>query len=213
MKNKIEIKKVKHNNSGVIIEYFTNDSIVLESAEEPMQSFREAFQSVKPHFMKLCEFEVSQKEGSVKLDNSLSYVIKGISFSCNKDGDESVIITATKHLKSGKTITINAPVHSFEDWENSLIDAVDNIKKEAINYIEGKRQYTQQTLFDDKFDKSASLEEEIEKDKFQTKLNTFDEKLQHLELPVEGLSPGTKVSITTSSPEVIKKLKKAIDKK
>lgn len=173
MKNKIEIKKVKHNLSGTTIEYFTNDSIVLESSEEPMQSFREAFQSIKPFFMKLCEFEVKDNKDAL-------FVIKGVSFSHNKDGDESVIITATKHLKSGKTITINSPLHSFEDWENALIDVVDNIKKEAIAYINGKRQYEQQSLLvDENFDNS--LEEEIEKDKFQQKLNTFDEKTSGIE--------------------------------
>lgn len=114
---------------------------------------RESFLALTPHFAFICE-EVTEsvcregindfKQGVVYQDPETNPLKKYtvIGFTLGKDY-EGVTIIGSKKLESGKSININTP---FKKWDESdypfiseLIEAVDLLKSEVYEYIEGKR--------------------------------------------------------------------------
>lgn len=113
---------------------------------------REAFSALTAHFAFICE-EISEsisrqaindfKQGVVYQDPETDPLRKYtvIGFTLGKDS-EGVTIIGSKRLDSGKSININTPFLKWDDnyaFDSELIAAVDLLKSEVYEYIEGKR--------------------------------------------------------------------------
>ena len=112
---------------------------------------REAFESLVPHFAFICE-EISESvcrqaisdlaKGVIQNENDplRKYAVGG--FALGKDS-EGVTISGSKILESGDVLNFNTPFKKWEDTDypfmNELIEAVDLLKSEVYEYIEGKR--------------------------------------------------------------------------
>lgn len=113
---------------------------------------REAFLALTPHFAFICE-EISESvcrqaindfnQGIIyqdaETDPLRKYTVTG--FTLGKDS-EGVTIIVSKRLDSGKSININTPFMKWDDdyaFDSELIAAVDLLKSEVYEYIEGKR--------------------------------------------------------------------------
>jgi len=113
---------------------------------------REAFLALTPHFAYICE-EITESvcrqaindfnQGVVYQDAETNPLKKYtvIGFTLGKDS-EGVTIIGSKRLDSGKSININTPFMKWDDdyaFDSELIAAVDLLKSEVYEYIEGKR--------------------------------------------------------------------------
>lgn len=112
---------------------------------------RDAFESLVPHFAYICE-EISESvcreaisdlaKGVMQTENDplRKYAVGG--FALGKDS-EGVTISGSKILESGDVLNFNTPFKKWEDTDypfmNELIEAVDLLKSEVYEYIEGKR--------------------------------------------------------------------------
>lgn len=128
---------------------FTHSS----SGDAPIHDdLRESFQNLIPHFAFICE-EINEavcrqaindiKKGIIhdfETDPLRKYDVSG--FTLGKDS-EGVTISGSKSLESGKSININTPFTQWDDIEypfmSELLAAVDLLKSEVYEYIEGKR--------------------------------------------------------------------------
>ena len=133
---------------------------------------RDAFAALTPHFAFICE-EISEsmcKQSITDFENGVFYKDEEvdplrkydvIGFALGKDS-EGVTIIGTKKLDSGKSININTPFLKWDDdyaFSSELIAAVDLLKSEVYEYIEGKRAPAQnQTM--DMFETDIDDEEE-----------------------------------------------------
>lgn len=115
------------------------------------EDLNEAFQALIPHFAFICE-EISESvcrqaindfnRGTVQnseTDPLRKYDVSG--FTLGKDS-EGVTISGIKSLEVG-VLNINTPFKKWEDIDypfmDELIEAVDLLKSEVYEYIEGKR--------------------------------------------------------------------------
>ena len=123
------------------------------SGDAPIHDdLRDAFEALTPHFAFICE-EITEsvcrqaiddfKKGVVYQDaesNPLKkYFVAG--FALGKDS-EGVTISGRKSLESGDSININTPFMKWDSdytFNQELIEAVDLLKSEVYEYIEGKR--------------------------------------------------------------------------
>ena len=148
-----KIKKVLFLQYGY--DHFVNNTKVSNSSssDAPIHDdLREAFESLTPHFAFICE-EISEstcrtaindfKKGIIQdaeTDPLRKYDVSG--FTLGKDS-EGVTISGSKALDSRKSININTPFVEFDDHEypflQELIEAIDILKSEVYEYIEGKR--------------------------------------------------------------------------
>lgn len=124
-----------------------------ESSDAPIHDdLREAFSYLVPHFAFICE-EIKETECKNRLDNPkeelpeehilLKYRVQGFTISGQGDS-EGVTISGTKRLESGKILPLNTPFLKFEDGNEhcfmpELIEAIDNLKSEVYEYLEGKQ--------------------------------------------------------------------------
>lgn len=123
------------------------------SSDAPIHDdLREAFANLTPHFAFICE-EINEsvcrqaindiQKGIVHdlgMDPLHKYDVSG--FTLGKDS-EGVTISGNKSLESGKSININTPFVKWDEIDypfmQELIEAVDLLKSEVYEYIEGKR--------------------------------------------------------------------------
>jgi len=123
------------------------------SGDAPIHDdLREAFQNLIPHFAFICE-EINEstcrqsindiKKGVIQdpeTDPLRKFDVSG--FALGKDS-EGVTISGSKSLESGKSININTPFIKWDDdtypFMTELLEAVDLLKSEVYEYIEGKR--------------------------------------------------------------------------
>lgn len=150
------------------------------SGDAPIhEDLREAFANLTPHFAFICE-EINEStcrtaindiQKGVEIDAETNplrkYDVTG--FTLGKES-EGVTISGTKKLESGKSININTPFIKWDDSDNpfiqELIEAVDEVKSEVYEYIEGKRaplKNAQISAFED--------DEESEQESFATSEN------------------------------------------
>ena len=137
---------------------FTHNS----SGDAPIHNdLRDAFAALTPHFAFICE-EISEsvcKQSITDFENGVFYKDEEtdplrkydvIGFALGKDS-EGVTITGSKKLDSGKSININTPFLKWDDdyaFSSELIAAVDLLKSEVYEYIEGKRAPAQNQTMD-----------------------------------------------------------------
>jgi hypothetical protein len=135
---------------------------------------REAFSALTAHFAFICE-EITEslcreaindfKKGVVHMDDETDPLRKYtvIGFTLGKDS-EGVTIIGSKRLESGKSININTPFMKWDDdyaFGSELIAAVDLLKSEVYEYIEGKRAPAQH-----KTGNMFEQDEDVEKEAF-----------------------------------------------
>ncbi|OCB77991.1 hypothetical protein [Flavobacterium crassostreae] len=116
------------------------------------EDLREAFLALTPHFAFICE-EISESVCRQAIDDYIKGVFYQdaetdplrkytvIGFTLGKDS-EGVTIIGSKRLESGKSISIPTPFMKWDDdyaFDTELIAAVDLLKSEVYEYIEGKR--------------------------------------------------------------------------
>lgn len=137
---------------------FTHNS----SGDAPIHNdLRDAFAALTPHFAFICE-EISESvcrecindfnqgvfHPTEETDPLRKYDVLG--FALGKES-EGVTIIGTKKLDSGKSININTPFLKWDDdydFSSELIAAVDLLKSEVYEYIEGKRAPAQNQTMD-----------------------------------------------------------------
>lgn len=135
----------------------TKNSIKTSSDAPIHDDLREAFDVLIPHFALICE-EVSESicrdkienpEAILDEDNPLhKYKVAG--FSIGGQGDsEGVTVSGSKRLESGQVVNFNTPFVKYEDFKDypfmsELRTAMDNLKSEVYEYLEGKQAHPKQ---------------------------------------------------------------------
>lgn len=125
---------------------------ITTSSDAPIHDdLRNAFLRLIPHFALICE-EITEdvartaiKTGFIKNqqeENPLNR-FDVVGFSIGGSGDsEGVTISGSKWLVSGKVVNFNTPFVKWEDdyvFIEELIEAVDILKSEVYDYLEGKQ--------------------------------------------------------------------------
>lgn len=125
---------------------------ITTSSDAPIHiDLKNAFLRLIPHFAFICE-EITEdvartaiKTGFIKNDeeeNPLNRFDVG-GFSIGGSGDsEGVTISGSKWLQSGKLVNFNTPFIKWDDdyeFGDELIEAVDILKSEVYEYLEGKQ--------------------------------------------------------------------------
>jgi hypothetical protein len=179
----ITIKNAKIKNT-MFLEYGYSERINNAENEIKTQSnapihddLANAFKALVPHFAGICEEledaiiskAIYQKDDLSYLDNLEDnenplkyYSVKGFSIGGSGD-DEGVTISGNKKLQSGKLVNFNTPFTKFFDFDNysycsELRNALDNLRSEVYDYLEGKQAPPRQQSID--FEKT---EENFEK--------------------------------------------------
>ena len=140
----IQITKVLRTKEAVKIEYISdevrNNTTAINSHNSvinflPHQDFIDAFNNLVPHMVELCEFTINKDDETFTVD--------GIAVS-NKSKFSGVKILGHKTLSDGRIVGIAAPF-TVLDVETStyksiadLIDCVECLQGEAVEYLEGK---------------------------------------------------------------------------
>jgi len=154
----ITIKKASIKNS-LFLAYEYDQSvngtknIIKTSSDAPIHDdLRNAFSALNPHFALICE-EVSENivehaiehpDAILAEDNPLrKYKVSGFSIGGTGDG-EGVTISGSKTLESGNVVSFNTPFLKFEDahhykFMQELVEAIDELKSEVYEYLEGKQ--------------------------------------------------------------------------
>lgn len=156
-----DIKKVKIKNDGVVeVSYL--DIAAGKSMEATCKynhkahsDLRFAFRNLVPHFVLLSE---SIPENKIKdffttdkphvksemIEKHMSdYTVFGVTIKDKEEG-KGVVLSATRKLKSGKYITINAPYTCFSDndgdydYNVELAKGIDKLVQETNQYMNGK---------------------------------------------------------------------------
>lgn len=154
--NDIQINKIKYSKKDekTTIEYEKHSSKIegafdehkIISWDDPLDSFLNTLNALKPHVFEICEFEGDEDD----------LEIKGVSFSWTQ-GIMGAVITACKSLTtSNSPLVLNTPHLPSEDYSGSnpeaLIlsrDAIDDLEaliEEAKKYIKGERKVKQLSL-------------------------------------------------------------------
>lgn len=124
-----------------------------ESSDAPIHDdLRTAFSALIPHFAFICE-EIKEADCRDRLNSPdhelpeehflLKYKVQG--FTIGGQGDsEGVTISGTKKLESGSYLNFNTPFLKFEDIQDypfmaELREAIDVLKSEVYEYLEGKQ--------------------------------------------------------------------------
>lgn len=130
----------------------TRNNISTSSDAPIHDDLRAAFAALIPHFAFICE-EIKEDDCKKRLhkpDEELEeehplqkFKVQG--FTIGGTGDaEGVTISGTKRLESGGTVCFNTPFLKFEDSREytfmaELREAIDNLKSEVYEYLEGKQ--------------------------------------------------------------------------
>jgi hypothetical protein len=133
-----------------------------ESSDAPIHDdLRNAFSALIPHFAFICE-EIKESDCQDRINNPddelpeehilLKYKTHGFTISGQGDS-EGVTISGTKRLESGKVLSLNTPFLKFEDYNDysfmgELREAIDNLKSEVYEYLEGKQAPPKQQAMD-----------------------------------------------------------------
>ena len=137
------------------------------------EDLADALQGLVPHFVLLTEMkkkpdvvkDIDLK--SLSEDLTSKYKVKGISIE-DKKGDTHYKISGFKILNTGKTVSFESPtVKSQATEENKyeflqeLMDQVEIIKEEVLEYMNGKCAIREQTTMDfgEEFDPNEETEE------------------------------------------------------
>ena len=111
-----------------------------------------AFNNLIPHLMLLCEQEQVSDEILDSIDNGVGDVHAEDSYFKNyrvtefkitgSANSEGVVLSGTRYLSTGKTISLATP---FIRWDNEeykniaeLVEAVENLREEVYQYYKGK---------------------------------------------------------------------------
>lgn len=154
----ITIKKASIKNS-LFLAYEYDQSvnntknIIKTSSDAPIHDdLRNAFSSLVPHFALICE-EIEEKTAQKAIENPdevleeenplLKYKVSGFSIGGTGDG-EGVTISGSKRLENGSIVNFNTPFLKFEEakeyqFMEELVNAIDNLKSEVYEYLEGKQ--------------------------------------------------------------------------
>lgn len=108
----------------------------IESEGTPHPDFFDALQSLRLAFERVCALPPFWCQ---------SLTVRGLTATYNADGDRRVLVTATRLVSDGLTMSLNTPL--FEDSDDpGLFDAVERALAEGRAYVRGKR--AQAGLFD-----------------------------------------------------------------
>ena len=82
----------------------------------------------------------------------MKYKVHGFAISGQGDS-EGVTIAGTKRLKSGQYLSLDTPFLKFEDFQDyafmaELREAIDNLKSEVYEYLEGKQAPAKQQVME-----------------------------------------------------------------
>lgn len=143
----MEINKIKRSKGEVEINYRTHlttgdEERILKSSDEPRSQMIAAFAELRPDVIRVCELDAEDVERIEVLGASIKW----------RDGEFSVVLTATKSLISSDTkLLLNTPLKQ-SDGKSSTLAMPDGMAKrvrkvieEAKHYLEGNR--AQMTLF------------------------------------------------------------------
>lgn len=125
---------------------------ITTSSDAPIHSdLRNAFRALIPHFAFICE-DITEDLARTAIESNIDYEDESenplkrfsvVGFSMGGSGDsEGVTISGSKSLESGKVVNFNTPFIKWEDYyvfSSELIDAVDVLKSEVYEYLEGKQ--------------------------------------------------------------------------
>ncbi|WP_234110173.1 hypothetical protein [Chryseobacterium sp. R2A-55] len=152
--NNIEIKKAKIKN-GIFLAYEylektdNYENKISTSSDAPIHDdLRESFKALVPHFALLTEettkktFDSCIKSGKIH-DSLGKFEVTGFTIGGNGD-TEGVVISGHKVLESGNKVNFSTPFQMFDDSENydyatELLEAVEQLKNEVYEYMEGKQ--------------------------------------------------------------------------
>jgi hypothetical protein len=164
----IKIKNAKIKNSMFLAYGYSqiennNENQITTQSDAPMHDdLRNAFNMLIPHFAGICE-EVEPEIVAKAINNGQAlfflddinnplsnFEVKGFSIGNDNDG---VTISGNKQLQSGKVVNFNTPFTKFEDFDNysfctELKKAVDNLRSEVYDYLEGKQAPPKQQSID-----------------------------------------------------------------
>lgn len=127
-------------------------TVLTANCDAPIhEDLKDAFQKLIPHFLLLTEMKnkpevVKKIDLDLPIDEDLlkKFYIKSFSVE-EKNGEQHVQISGMKHLNTGKSISFSTNKtgpgtkdNSYEFYDQ-LIEAVENLQEEVMEYIEGKQ--------------------------------------------------------------------------
>tara|TARA_R110002012_G_scaffold190633_1_gene358223 strand:- start:31282 stop:31920 length:639 start_codon:yes stop_codon:yes gene_type:complete len=166
------------------------------SSDAPIhEDLHNAFQSLLPHLLLLTEQKnkpevVKQMDLNLELPEDIMNKFKVTGFSTDeKNGEVYVKITGIRHLNTGKNLALTMPSTGRGSKENEyefydkMIEAVDRIKSEVVQFMDGKQSERAQPEIgfgDDDVDEFEPEEVEsaanVAKDNFKKMASDFKKK-------------------------------------
>lgn len=127
---------------------------IKQDSDAPIhEDLERAFDNLIPHFIIITEeSEVTEKltklitrpeneDFILPEDIEKKYKVTGISIS-GSEGNEGVVISGLKFLKTGKSVAFSTPDKKFDDedyeFTDELYNAVEHLKSEVLEYMDGK---------------------------------------------------------------------------
>lgn len=114
------------------------------SSIPPRKEFAEAISKLTAHFILCCEFMPLKAIKDIKNpDPELleKYHVSGFSISKPGTGDEGVILTGQKTLRSGKKVGINTPVIRFSDESPEAYEHLEILEADIRRCEDESRKY------------------------------------------------------------------------
>lgn len=168
-----KVKIIQKKNAEILFRQKNDDGKTIKGTHEsdgiPHPDFFTAMKSLRVHYAILTGYEQPKNVKKPEEHNTElieSFHVSGFSIHGKDEEDQAIIITGHRiHPISGKAIIINTPLTKLNEDEKTsykfseqLIEAVDQVKKEAKAYMGGKYEPTAQTAL---FDQKPELEEAL----------------------------------------------------
>lgn len=233
MKNTVNIttaKIVKGVTCALKFKSYKEDGthFLTDESESPIHGdLLNAFKKLVPHMIVIGEFSsipnhkfMLSEEASAELTEVEMEEIQEelAAFTCTglhiQKDKESVILVGNKKLQTGKVFNFVLPMVMLDDnyvYSELLLEAVENVCKEAILYLEGKS--AQQTLFPNQEEPGSQIEAIKEDAQKLIDKNNEKSKFEYSEIPekvvgkvVPFKKPNRKVTTTTKKKNPFEKV-------